>query len=249
MDCFSDREQGLMYCAGRDRIRTRSGISMHCRDVEDPEFVSYAERLGEKLTFHGAWFFQLRRDQRGVLKLLEIGPRIAGTMALHRVQGVNFALLSLREQDRLPIEISPQRFDLEIDRALLNRYRCNLNYDRVYVDLCDTLLCRGHVDLDLVRFLYQCVNRGVALHLYAKSHGCGPEVDPRELLDRHRLAGLFDQVDHVSDDGRGAVFAEMRKGTAILIDNDCTQRKLVHERCGIMTFDVSMIEMLLDERT
>ena len=36
--------------------------------------------------------FSIKKDYDGTLKLLEVAPRIGGTMATHRVIGVNFAL-------------------------------------------------------------------------------------------------------------------------------------------------------------
>jgi len=69
------------------------------------------------------------------LKLLEIGPRIAGAMALNRVLGVNFPLLSLYEQERLPVRIMTNPVRVSIDRALANCYQHNLDFSTVYVDL------------------------------------------------------------------------------------------------------------------
>ena len=135
VDCFSDREDGLLFCGGRQRIRTRSGISMSSRPAFENSFREYAYAISTKIRFHGAWFFQLKEDANGVLKLLEVAPRIAGTMALHRVQGINFALLSIYEQERVPLKILLNSVDVEIDRALVNRYSARIKYSTVYVDL------------------------------------------------------------------------------------------------------------------
>jgi carbamoyl-phosphate synthase large subunit len=97
VDCFSSRSGGLLYCSGRSRIRTRAGISMQSKLVHDQRFTDIAERISETLDFHGPWFFQVKEDQDGTLKLLEIGPRVSGTMALSRVCGVNFPLLGIFE--------------------------------------------------------------------------------------------------------------------------------------------------------
>lgn len=80
VDCFSDRERGLLHARGRERVRTRYGIAHHSRFINNPEFYATAQVISEALSFHGAWFFQLREDVRGKLKLLEVGPRIAGMM-------------------------------------------------------------------------------------------------------------------------------------------------------------------------
>ena len=118
VDCFSDRENGLLFCGARQRTRTRSGISMSSRPVREKLFHEYARAISAKIDFSGAWFFQMKKDRKGMLKLLEIAPRIAGTMALHRVLGINFALLSIYEQERILLTILANHVDVEIDRAL-----------------------------------------------------------------------------------------------------------------------------------
>ena len=241
VDCFSDRDAGLLFCGGRQRIRTRNGISMDSRPVQDDVFVEYANAISKKLTFHGAWFFQLKKDRYGTHKLLEIAPRIAGTMAVHRVLGVNFALLSIYEQERIPIEILVNEIDVEIDRALVNRYRHQAKYSAVYVDLDDTLILNGIVNINLIRFLYQCINAEIRVVLLTKHM-----VDVDQTLENHRLTGVFDEVIHVEQST--SKLGYIRESDAILIDDSFSERKTASERLGILTFDCSMIEMLLDER-
>jgi len=241
VDCFSDRKKGLLFCGGRERIRTRSGISMNSRPVYNSLFEDYAKAISKKLVFHGAWFFQLKEDQYGLLKLLEIAPRIAGTMAVHRVLGVNFALLSIYEQEGLPIEILSNEVDIEIDRALINRYKHSIKYSAVYVDLDDTLIRNAKVNTTLIRFLYQCVNSGVRIVLLTKH-----VADVSHTLHKHRLSELFDEIIRLEPSDSKADY--IREADAILIDDSFSERKAINERLGILTFDCSMIEMLIDER-
>lgn len=241
VDCFSDRDAGLLFCGSRQRIRTRNGISMNSRPVQDDVFVEYANAISKKLTFHGAWFFQLKKDRYGTYKLLEIAPRIAGTMAVHRVLGVNFALLSIYEQERIPIEILVNEVDVEIDRALVNRYRHQAKYSAVYVDLDDTLILNGIVNINLIQFLYQCINAEIRVVLLTKHM-----VDVDQTLEKHRLTGVFDEVIHVEQSTGKLDY--IRESDAILIDDSFSERKAASERLGILTFDCSMIEILLDER-
>jgi len=122
IDCFSDREKGLLFAEGRERLKIRNGISTHSRIVKREEFYNFAMLISNQLEFHGAWFFQLKEDKKGLLKLLEIGPRIAGTMALNRNRGVNFPLLSIKEYERIPITIWVKNRPTEIYRILQNFY-------------------------------------------------------------------------------------------------------------------------------
>src|SRR5207302_442031 len=91
---------------------------------------------GARLAYDGA---------AGRPTLLEVGPRVAGTMAVHRVLGVNFPLLTLYEHARERVTIQLNELAVVLDRALANRYRHNLDYSVVYVDLDDTLVVRGEI--------------------------------------------------------------------------------------------------------
>jgi hypothetical protein len=241
VDCFSDRDRGLMFVGGRERVRVRNGISVAARPVEDPAFEAYAQAISGRLALHGAWFFQLKQDREGRLKLLEVGPRIAGAMALYRVSGINFPLLSLYELRRLPLRILRHNAQVTLDRALVNRYKHDLVYRTVYVDLDDTLILRGRVNTRLVALLYQCLNRGVRLVLLTRH-----ARNPQETLARYRIAQLFDEIVHLSPDQPKSV--AIRDRCAIFIDDSFSERLQVHEATGIPTFDCSMIEMLFDAR-
>jgi len=241
VDCFSDRERGLLFCGGRERIRVRNGIAVQTRCSHAPEFELYAHAISRYLDFHGAWFFQLKRDLRGVLKLLEVASRIAGASAIHRVQGVNLALMSLYEQERMPLEIFRQNIDVELDRALGNRYRHNLKFSTAYVDLDDTLILRGKVNTQLVRFLYQCINDGIRIVLLTRHSG-----SVSQTLRRHRLGELFDDVVRVHSKESKA--AHISEPDALLIDDSFRERVAVARVRRIPVFDTTMIELLLNER-
>lgn len=241
VDCFSDRNAGLLFCGGRQRIRTRNGISMDSEPAQDEVFVEYARRISKRLEFHGAWFFQVKRDRYGVFKLLEIAPRIAGTMAVYRVLGVNFPLLSIYEQRGVPTRIMANPIHVRIDRALVNRYSHNVSYKTVYVDLDDTLIVNDVVNTELIRFLYQCINVGKRIVLLTKHTG-----DLTVTLKTHRLNEVFDEVIQL---GSSACKADHINDTdAIMIDDSFGERTQAQDMLGILTFDCSMVEMLLDDR-
>jgi hypothetical protein len=241
IDCFTDRNAGLLFSGGRQRVRVRNGISFNSRPVDNAVFHDYAIKISKKLKFHGAWFFQLKEDARGILKLLEVAPRIAGTMATYRVLGINFPLLSIYEQIGVRVDIVLNNTCLEIDRAITNRYKHNLEYHSVYVDLDDTLVVENKVNVELVRFLYQCINNGKTLILLTKHEG-----HIGETLKRYRLFDLFDEIIQIEESESKADHIHHTK--PILIDDSFSERKAVSTLLGIPTFDSSMIEMLIDER-
>jgi hypothetical protein len=200
-----------------------------------------AKAINAALPLHGAWFFQVKHAADGELVLLEVAPRIAGAMAVHRVQGVNFPLLSIYENLRVSLGLITLPTGVEVDRALRNRYRHALDYRNVYVDLDDTLLLRGQVNVDLVRFIFQCHNRGIPVRLITRHAG-----DLDATLARHRLAGMFDEVIHLT--AGEEKHAHMRAPDAIFIDDSYSERRRVHAALGIPVLDCSMVELLAEGR-
>ncbi|MGA2682113.1 MAG: ATP-grasp domain-containing protein [Candidatus Bathyarchaeia archaeon] len=244
VDCFTDRRKGLLFCRGRERVRIKAGISMNSKPIDNKtnmEFQKIANIISKELEFHGAWFFQLKISNSGIVKLLEIAPRISGTMATNRVLGVNFPLLSIYEAEALNIEIMANSYDLEIDRALINRYKHNIRYNKVYVDLDDTLIIDDKVNTCLISFLFQAINKGCKIILITKS---ADKLGP--TLKKWRLGNIFDEVIWLRKNESKADFIDPED--AIFIDDSFSERKSVFSKLKIPTFDCSMIELLFDER-
>lgn len=241
VDCFTDRTSGLLYCQPRVRVRMRNGISMDSYTVTDSRVDLMASAISGAMDLRGAWFFQVRESADSELVLLEIGARIAGTMAVSRCNGVNLPLLSIYEHERRPISIAPNELPVHVDRALVNRFMLDLEYSTVYVDLDDTLILDGKVNTALVGFLYQCFNRGCRIVVLTRHAG-----DPDVTLRRYRLSELIDEVRHLSADDAKSSFID--DGDAIFIDDSYGERADVHDKTGIPTFDCSMLEILLDGR-
>lgn len=241
VDCFTDRDRGLLFVGPRERIRTRNGICVSAVAVDDPRFHELAACIDRELSFHGAWFFQVKRTATGEACLLEVAPRIAGMMGFHRALGVNLPQLTIYEAQRSPVRILPLAATVVADRALVTRYAHDVAYDRVYVDLDDTLLSPKGVDTRVARFVFQCVNRGVEVVLLTRHSG-----DLALTLRNHRLTGLFDRVVHVQEGAQKVDHVD--PASAVFVDDSFSERAAVADRYGIPTFDGSMIEMLLDDR-
>jgi len=242
VDCFSDREHGLLFCGARIRNRMRNGIAVNTKTVALDGTEALASVIHARLQMRGAWFFQVKRANDGQLGLLEIGPRIAGSMSAHRVQGINFPLLTLFESERLPLGVMRNPVAVELDRALSNRYRVDIRFGTLYIDLDDTLLLRGTVNIDALALVFDCINRGVVVKLLTRHTG-----DLERTLARHRLAGLFDAVIHLGADGRKS--DHVLEPDAIFVDDSFAERSEVAHRRGVPTFDCSMIEALLHRRS
>ncbi len=238
VDCFTDRHGRLRFAGARERMRIQNGISVHSEPVTDGAFRALAEKINGALLFRGLWFFQVKESQERTLTLMEVSPRASGTMTLYRNLGVNFPLLSVFDAMDLDVDILVNDFQIEVDRALSNRFRTNLSYAHLYLDLDDCLLCGEVVNTQAVALLYQCVNRGIALHLLTR-HAQGLE----ETLRRFRLHGLFDEIVHLAAGERKSDAIHHRD--AIFLDDSFAERKEVHDHTGIPVFAPDAIECLL----
>lgn len=241
VDCFSDRHGALRFVGPRERLRTINGISAHTRPVPPDEFLPLARCIHETLVLRGAWFFQVKRDRAGRLTLLEVAPRVSGGMGLYRNLGVNLPLLSVYDRLGLDVEIMPLTHAVEMDRALVARFRLGLEYGHVYLDLDDTLLCRGKVNPLLAAFIFQCRNAGKQLHLLTRHAD-----DPNQTLAQHGLAGCFHTVTHLNREADKA--DHILHDDALFIDDSHAERRRVHKARGIPVFAPDAVESLLDWR-
>ncbi len=242
IDCFTDKDGNLLSSNIRNRQRIRNGISVSSSLLEMPSAVKkIAEIISSQLQFKGAWFFQVKQNSEQEYKLLEIAPRIAGTMGLTRNLGINYPLLTLFTLSGIPVSVIQNSYKIEVDRALISRYRLSIKYKTVYVDLDDTLIVRGKVNSLLVMYLYQCVNTGKEIILLTKHI-----KNVQETLQKHRVAeSLFHQIIHIKPEEEKCNFV---KNDSIFIDDSFTERKKVRENCQIPVFDCSEVEALLDWR-
>jgi len=109
------------------------------------------------------------------------------------------------------------------------------------VDLDDTLVVDGRVNVDVVRFLYQARNQGKRIVVITRHAG-----NPEETLRGLRLAELADKV--VRLDRQASKVDAIDVVDGILIDDSFGERKAVASALGIPTFDANMIEVLIDDR-
>lgn len=243
VDCFTDYEGVLRVCIPRLRNRIKSGISANAQTIALTEDIRrIANTINQKLKFNGAWFFQIKQDSNGIYKLLEISPRIAGTMGLTRNQGINLALLTLFNTMKIPFTIINNHFDVEVDRALISRYKVNIQYDTVYLDFDDTLVINGKVNTQLIMFLYQLRNQSKKIIMLTKH-----DKDIRKTLCSYHIDfGLFQEIIHLKRDEEK--YRYITKKNSIYIDDSFSEREAIYRNLGIPVFDVSEIESLIDWR-
>jgi hypothetical protein len=244
VDCFTDRHGALRFVGPRTRKRVHCGISVRSKAMPvTAEIREIAEEINRRLRFRGLWFFQVKQAADGRFKLMEISTRCAGTMCLYRHRGVNLPLLSVYDAMGSDIEILANDFDVEVDRALFNRFRLGVEYDTIYLDFDDTLLCRGDVNRYVLLLLYQAARQGKLVHLLTRHDG-----DIHQALGDAKIhPGLFTTIRTLGwHEEKHQLIKPAEK--AIFIDNAFAERKKVKDHTGIAVFDVDAVPSLLDWR-
>jgi len=241
VDCFTNSEGALLFSRPRKRKRISNGISVHTVPVAErlDECGDIAERINAHMTLRGAWFYQVKENKDGELVLLEIASRLAGSSSLYRNLGVNFALLSVFDAFGHQVNVFHNDYPIELDRALDNKYKVQLDIERAYIDFDDCLLLNGKVNVQLVALLFQFLNKGIKLILITKH-----DRVVEDTLDLYRLRSVFDEIIHLPKEE--CKYRYMVPDRAIFIDDSFAERHQVHKHLGIPVFAPDNIECLLD---
>lgn len=244
VDCFTNCKGELVSVSPRKRLRMKNGISMACESIEDSKINEIAEKINNKIHNKGGWFFQLKKRENGEYVLLEVSSRIGGTSAFTRALGVNLPLLTVNTFCNQYIDTVPLvgHKNLEIDRALSNSYKTDLEFDAVYTDYDDTLVVNGHLNLQLISFLYSCVDRNIPCYLLTR-HDDEKLGRLEVLLKRYKICSLFEEIIHLELNQEKYCYIKEKK--SIFIDDSYGERQAVHKALGIPVLDPSMIESLL----
>jgi hypothetical protein len=138
------------------------------------------------------------------------------------------------------VAVFENHYEITMDRALENIYLHDIKYKHVYLDLDDLVIFENKVNPAVMAFVYQCINKGVKIHLLTK------HKDILETtLKKHRLANVFDEIIWVQDAGHKHVY--VKEDDAIFIDDSFAERKEIFDNCKIPVFDSHMIESLMEK--
>jgi hypothetical protein len=238
VDCFTNFKGELLFVGPRQRNRISNGISVNTSTMNlEERFSVLANKINAKLNMNGAWFFQVKEREDGILVLMEVASRLGGSSSVYRAKGVNFASLSIFNAFRENVSLIVNNYDVELDRALDSIYKIKINFNHVYIDFDDTLIVNGKVNTDLIALIYKFLNQGKKIHLITKH-----EFDIVESLAKYRLKGLFDEVVHLKKDDQK--WRYITNKDSIFIDDSYAERKHIKENLGIEVFSVDMISVL-----
>jgi hypothetical protein len=220
VDCFTDYKGDLKFIGPRERVRVSNGISVRTRTTKlTKEIKLIARKISTTLNLNGLWYFQLKKNRHSEWRLLEVSLRIAGSMNLYRVKGVNFPLLAV--YNALEYQVTPvfNNFEVEVDRALFNRYKHNIEYEHVYIDFDDTITKGELVNPEVMLFIYYIKNNGKKLHLITKH-----KHNIFATLSKLRIhANLFDTIIHLQESDEKSDYIEHKKHS-VFIDNSFNER-------------------------
>ena len=242
IDCFTDKNGKLVFSNIRSRDRIRTGISVRSTKQKlSNEVKRIAKTINKYFKFNGAWFFQLKKNSEGKFKLLEVSPRIPGTMGLSRNMGINFPLLTLFNMLNYDIDIIHNDYNIVLDRAFINRYKIDIEYKNIYLDFDDTVTYKGKLNLDVIKFIYQSLNDNKNIYLLTRH-----KDDIYKTLKKYKLSeDIFKEIIEVKTTDNSSY---IKNNDSIFIDDSFRERKEVRDKLNIPVFDVDMIESLLDWR-
>lgn len=242
IDCFTSKAGDLKFCGLRIRERIQMGIAFRSTALPMTEEVRHAaEEINKRLRFLGAWYFQMKADKNGKLKLMEISCRQSGTMTLYRHKGINFPLLGIYELFGKGTDIIENRFELTVDRYLKGCFKTDLRYDTVYIDFDDTVTTEGKVNIQTISFLYQCLNRGKRIVLLTRH-----KDNIRDSLRRYKIdENMFDEITDVPVEKKKSEYITEKE--AVFIDNSFAERLDVFNNCGIAVFDADQVDTLIEK--
>jgi hypothetical protein len=242
IDCLTDLHGKLLFYGARKRTLTHGGVSILNETIDRSVFGAFATRINAQLRLTGAWFFQCKYDTIGHLCLIDVTPRIAGAMSIHRNLGVNFPLLSMYIHMNRPVDIIWMDIPAKCAKIYHNYLECpSLEYDNVCVDLDETLILQdGRVNNRLISFLYKSLDEGKRLYLITRHRG-----DVSATLASKRIhVNLFDKIFQLP---QGPNKGDYMPPRSILIDDSFRERKKVKDaHQNVYVFDVDALDMLIN---
>lgn len=228
VDCFTDKDGNLLYLCARERHRIRNGICVRASESDSEEFKNIAAFISSRIAVRGAWFFQLKRDKNGELRLMEVANRVAGSMGYERLKGANLVQATLWDALGHAVDLpKPPKADFVYDRALYDGLRFPYRLDRLYVDLDDTLVFEdGSLNHELVGYIYGLKYNCHTEILLLTRH----KFNVESTLSTYGLGNLFDRVLHITD---GRSKAEYIEGARVaLVDDSFAERRAVSSTHG-----------------
>ena len=105
VDCLAQQGQ-VRLIVPRIRKKMINGISVQGEFINDAAIIDYCKKIIEAIELHGNIGIQVKKRNNGQPLLLEINPRVQGTIVAGLGAGVNLPLLAIKQELGMPIETS-----------------------------------------------------------------------------------------------------------------------------------------------
>jgi carbamoyl-phosphate synthase large subunit len=102
VDCLAKNGVPVLVVP-RSRKRMINGISVEGEFVKNEEIIRYCSQIIEALNLHGNIGIQVKQAVNGQFLMLEINPRVQGTISAALGAGVNLPVLAVKQEMGMPI--------------------------------------------------------------------------------------------------------------------------------------------------
>ncbi len=102
VDCLTNHGESVLIVP-RLRKKMINGISVEGEIVEDKNIISYCRQINKELKLHGNIGIQVKKAESGEFLILEINPRVQGTISAALGAGINLPVLAVKQELGLPI--------------------------------------------------------------------------------------------------------------------------------------------------
>jgi len=228
IDCLTDRHGVLRYCQPRTRARIKSGITVETEFADRPDLVAMGEKINAAIPLRGAWFFQAKEREDGTPVLLEVGCRPAGSSGINRAIGVNLPLLAAYDACGIDIDVMPGKYTVSACRSLTTHFTTDLEFDTVYCDWDDTVMCDGKISPHMATLLFKFSNDGKFIVFLTRNKALESPFSPSVLT----IWGIH----YVGEGEKKSEFVTDSVFKSIFIDDSHAERKEVHNAIGIPVF-------------
>ncbi len=235
VDCFSDLNGNLMYASPRIRLSIKSGLAIETRVIKHAELSNWAKIISKTIAITGPWFFQVKEDVEGSLKLMEIGLRIAGGSAVQRLKGVNLSRLCLFQSQGVELEILDRK---SYPHRSADMVDFDFDFQEIYVDYDDTIIIESSLNYKLIEFLKLQVSKGKPVTLITRHSG-----NLKKSLSDFHLNNIFSRIIHITD---GCPKSKYIHGASnfLFIDDSFRERRDVslHFGSSVLALDESFVQ-------
>lgn len=102
VDCLTNNGE-VKLAAPRLRKRMINGISVEGEFVQHEEIMTYCNNIIRELKLHGNIGIQVKQSAGGSFLILEINPRVQGSISAGLGAGINLPVLAIRQELGLPV--------------------------------------------------------------------------------------------------------------------------------------------------